>query len=410
MSKKTLITIAVVLIIILLGLFGYYYLTKNKTGEDNPSIGNVFKNFFPFGGDEGNTPIATTTDNNTNNNNETPETSVDFTSKLRKITSEPVAGVGLIDVKAGTVLRYIEKATGHIYEVELFSPRQGRISNTTLPRVYKALWGNKNNSLVAQYLEDDDTTVDSFSLTVKETSTTTENVISGIEFPKNIRDVSVLDGNIFYLETDINGSYGYISNWQATSKKQIWTSPIKGLLSQYVNSTTLALTTKPNENSEGFLYFVNTGNGSYKKILGSIVGLSTLINDNATEVLYLDQGSGVATNIYNIASKSIKGVSPATFPEKCAWSKVDRQVIYCAVPKSLLSNTSLTNWYLGYISTADNIWKYDLKNNTSEIILELSKEAGQDIDVVTPTLSTNEQYLVFVNKKDNSLWSLDLTK
>ena len=38
-----------------------------------------------------------------------------------------------------------------------------------------------------------------------------------------------------------------------------------------------------------------------------------------------------------------------------------------------------------------------------------STETSETIDIVKPILSENEQYLVFVNKRDGSLWSLDVT-
>jgi flagellar basal body-associated protein FliL len=60
MSKKTIyIIISVVLVIVLVFLFAYYLLSKNPDGS-TPSVTNVFKNFFPFGGEtntnNGNTP------------------------------------------------------------------------------------------------------------------------------------------------------------------------------------------------------------------------------------------------------------------------------------------------------------------------------------------------------------------
>jgi hypothetical protein len=138
MSKKTIyIIISVVLVIILALLFSYYLLAKNPDGS-TPSVNNVFKNFFPFGGD----PVTNNDGTPSDNNDDTPPpVTTDFTQKLRKITSEQVAGAGLVDVKAGSVLRYIERATGHIYEVELFSPRAGRISNTTIPNGVRSFLG-----------------------------------------------------------------------------------------------------------------------------------------------------------------------------------------------------------------------------------------------------------------------------
>jgi hypothetical protein len=132
------------------------------------------------------------------------------------------------------------------------------------------------DSLVAQYLKEDDTTVDTYSITLKNISTTTENTISGTAMPLNISSVSTFGTSMFYLEQVSNASYGYVSNFDGKNKKQIWNSPIKELLSQYVNTKTVALTTKPEQSIPGFMYFIDTNTGATRKVLGNINGLSTL--------------------------------------------------------------------------------------------------------------------------------------
>lgn len=424
MSKKLfIIIVSVVLLFFLISLIGYYFILQSNNGTPG-GTNSVFKNFFPFGGSTTTTPVVSTQP--TTNQNPTPTTS-NYGQKLRKISTDPVAGAGVLDVKAGTVVRHIEKATGHIFETELFSPNQTRISNTTIPMVYDAIWGNKNGSLIARYLKDDNQTVDTYGLLIKETSIATtpqsltgvgggatgtglESTVSAVKFPANISDISVFGSSVFSLEQSANASFGYISNFDGTKKTQIWNSPIKELLSQYVNAKTIALTTKPDQNTPGFLYFVDTGNGQVKRIIGNVFGLSDLVDDLASQVLYLDQGNNPQLFIFNVKNKTYTTATPTTFPEKCVWSKKDRNVFYCAVPQGVLSRDSLTSWYQGLISFTDDIWKYNIKNGTANIIENLYGDSNEQIDVIKPILSDSEQYLVFINKIDNSLWSLDLTK
>lgn len=408
MSKKTfIIIVSVILILLLVGLVGYYLIIQNSSG--NPSgPGNIFKNFFPFGGGSSTTtPVVD--QNNATTTPETP-TPIDFTKKLRKISSEPVAGAGVVDVKAGTLVRHIEKATGHIYETELFSPNQIRISNTTIPMVYDAVWGNKNNSLITKYLEDDNQTIDTYGISIKPVATSTENAISATKFPANISDISAFGSSVFSLQQKIGSSAGYVSNFDGSKRVTIWSSPIKELLSQYVNAKTVALTTKPDEGTPGFLFFVNTGNGTVTEVLSNVLGLSTLVNDLATQVLLLNEGNGPQMLVYDIKTKSYRSEAPVTFPEKCVWSKKDKTIVYCAVPQETLGVSSLTSWYRGFVSFTDSIWKYDTKNNISSMIENLSTDSNEQIDVIKPILSDNEKYLVFINKIDNSLWSLDLNQ
>ncbi|MCX6701864.1 MAG: hypothetical protein NTX96_01555 [Candidatus Zambryskibacteria bacterium] len=406
MSKKLLIIIiSVVLGFFLVSLIGYYFIIQNSA--DTSGGGNsIFKNFFPFGGNT----VAEIPVTGEPIIEPTPPEISNYALKLRKISAEPVAGAGVLDFKAGTVVRYIEKATGHIYETELFSPNQNRISNTTIPMVYDAIWGNKNNSLIARYLKDDNQTIDTYGLLIKGISTTTENLVSAVKFPENLNEMSVFGSSVFSLEQKIDSSVGYISNFDGSRRTQIWNYPIRELLSQYVNAKTVALTTKPDQNTEGFLFFVDTGNGQIRRILGNVFGLSVLVNDLATQILFLDQGGAPQMFVFDIKNKSSISTTPTTFPEKCVWSKKDRNIIYCAVPQEFIDRDSLTLWYRGFVSFTDDIWKYNIKNNTSSVVESLVNESNEQIDVIKPMLSENEQYLVFINKIDNSLWSLDLTK
>lgn len=410
MSKKTFIVILIIFSLIFIILLGYYFLALNEGAPSGP-VGRVFKSFFPFGnvGTEI-TPIENLP------TEQLPAEQNNPAKKLRKLWSEPVAGAGVADFKAGTIVRYIEKATGHIFEAELFSANKNRISNTTIPLVYNAIWGNKNNSLIARYLKEDNQTVDTFSLTLKSTSGTVsdspqgENTIAGVAFPRNISDISVFGSSIFYLVQDEDSSTGVISNFDGGNKKQIWNSPIKDVLSQFVNSRTVALTTKLSQNLPGFLYFVDTSSGQVRKILGDVLGLSTLTSPDANKVLFLENESGAEMSIFDQNAKSTVKITPTTFPEKCLWSRKDKSALYCAVPRESLDGRSLISWWQGFISFTDDIWKYDLKNNTSSLMENLSNDTSEQIDVIKPVLSDNEQSLIFINKRDNALWSLDLTK
>ncbi len=406
MSKKISIIVGVLLGIILIALGGYYY-SQRKTASTETSGGFSFKNFFPFGGDSvtpevvQNEPADNTTDTDTN--------TVDYTKRLRKISKEPVSGAGVVTTKTGTIVKHIEKATGHIFETELWSSSQNRISNTTIPLAYDAVWTNDGKNLIAQYLKDDNETVDTYSLTLKNSTTTLE-TISGTFIAPSINTSSLLGTNLFYLTSNTSGSAGFISNIDGSKKKNVWNSEIREFLSQFVNQTTVALTTKPNENADGFLYFVNTTTGSSKKILGNIPGLTTLVSSDAKFVLYSDTRDTITLNLRDIAKGLTQQITPATFPEKCVWSTKDVTILFCAVGNEASAPANMTNWFKGKVSFSDDIWRYDLKNNTAQLLIELSKESNEPIDVIKPIIDETDHYLVFINKINGQLWSLDLTK
>lgn len=411
MSKKIIIVTTAVLILAVLTLGGYYFFfLRNSGGNQESETNSGFNGLFDFGNSGGNQSAGTTTPANEVSKN------FDYLKKLRKISSEPVSGAGFSSDKAGfQTVRYIEKATGHIFESELSGPSSERLSNVTLPRVYDAVWSFDGKSVLARYLKDDDFSVDTYSLKLQNNSAanSTTNIASSSEikavaFPSNIIDLSALGNSVFYLYKDGGKSVGIVTDFEGKNKKQIWNSPVYEILAQLVNEKTVALVTKPEVGVNGYLYFVNTSNGLVTKILGDIVNLTGLVSPDGKNVL---AGSG-SYNFYNynISDKSTEILSPSTFPEKCVWSRKDSNIIYCAAPTESLSGISLISWYKGLTSFSDRIWKYDTKNNSSSIVEDLINDTDESIDAIKPILSPDERFIVFINKKDGSLWSVDLSK
>jgi hypothetical protein len=90
-----------------------------------------------------------------------------------------------------------------------------------------------------------------------------------------------------------------------------------------------------------------------------------------------------------------------TLPEKCIWSEVDVNKIYCAVPKNLPTANYPDDWYKGLVSFDDNLWQIDTLTGETTLLLN---QFGFDIINIFKT--KNEDFLFFQNKKDGTLWSL----
>lgn len=411
MSKKSLIIIAILLTVLAAALGGYYFFIKSDTTGEGSGNTFSFRNFFPFGGDS---PSI-----NPDDRPEIPEVTdqeIAFTQKLRKLSGQPVAGFGLYQQKAGITVRHMERATGHVFETELFSPRQVRISNTTIPFAYTALWSSSSTTLVAEYIEEDNQTVSAYTISIAR-STTTPNTdmsdsftLAGLPLADQTHSLVSFGSNIFYLTKNSSGSAGIVASFEDKNRKQVWNSPIKDLNAQFVNAQTVALTTKPYPGVNGYIYLVNTANGTSKKALGNVPGLSGLVSTDAKSIIALEQGDDIRMFLYTISSGVETALGPTTLPEKCVWSKKNTHIAYCSVPEENVTTQSQTAWYQGLIGFTDGIWKYDTKDNISTLVGNLSLETSEKIDMVNPQLSENEQYLVFMNKRDGSLWSLDLTK
>src|SRR3989338_11121218 len=69
---------------------------------------------------------------------------------LIQIANEPISGFK--SLKNG-LSRYIDKATGHIFEASLVNGGKELISNTTLPKIFEVKWSEDGKKDLFKYLE-----------------------------------------------------------------------------------------------------------------------------------------------------------------------------------------------------------------------------------------------------------------
>ncbi len=454
MSKRNFILLFIILIIAGVAMLGYFYFSKpTSTGTGGEDI-NFLAKFNPFGSSKPADP-KNTGEEPIDISGEIPEDKpVEILSeKLKKISTVPVAGFEILtkerlkdvlvvtpdptqtlplagdgkkNTKAKptpppteqiTATRYVDRASGNIYQTFLDKIEERKFSTTIIPKVYEAYFCNKNTSVLMRYLKSDNKTIETFLGAIPKEilgADTANNEIKGVFLSDGITDVSSSpDGSkIFYLVNVGDDAVGTILNLadslpaQTGKKTQIFSSAFTEWLSSWPNSTTITLTTKPSAVAQGHMYALNTTTKSFTRVLGDIYGLTTLTSPNAKTVLYSD--SGLSLNIYDIVKKTSKAVGLQTLPEKCVWGSAS-DFLYCAVPKNITSAQYPDSWYQGEISFADQIWKIDATTGVTTLVVDpASVRDGEEVDGIKLKLSADGKYLLFVNKKDSYLWKLDL--
>jgi hypothetical protein len=234
------------------------------------------------------------------------------------------------------------------------------------------------------------------------------NEIKGSFLPENIKDISISQDTkkLFYLFNLNEGKQiGIILDLVKNKKTQVFDSPFTEWLSAWGNSKTITLNTKPASGIVGHTYKIDDTGKNLSKILTNITGLTSLISPDSKSVLYGDD----SLSLYNqdINTKNSTSIGVRTLPEKCVWSK-QSIVVYCAVPKNIPVGNYPDSWYQGEVSFKDQIWKIDLSNNTTTMVADPNGIVGEEIDGIKLSLDSSENYLFFINKKDNSLWELSL--
>jgi len=419
MSKKSLlILIVIALLVFILGLFYYLFLTTqvSVTPTDvNPS------DAFPLGqpGTQNNNSGQTSGQGtNADNNNGLGENQGEQTvvlPTLRLLSHNPVAGAITLNPSTTTaVVRYLERATGHTYEISLLDTTSRRLTNTTIPKVYEAIWSSRGDNVVLRYLNENTDAIQSYIGKIKLSTTSTENTsLTGTFLPQDLTQVAInpVGDSLFGLyNTTDGGAAGFISAFDSSKKQAVFSSGAGEWLVAWPRPDTLTLTTKASFGVPGYIFSLNTKTGDFNKLFGGINGLTTLANFDLTKILYSEISDQLFKNfVYDLKNKTVTALTIKTLPEKCVWSKNSRDLLYCAIPEDIGSNKLPDDWYQGKVNFRDMIWQIDTKTNEATQVSPLYQfEVPDNIDVINPMLDKTESYLVFTSKNDLSLWALKL--
>lgn len=395
MSRRTKIIIAVAaLALIVAGVLVWYFFFRAKPAAE-PITGA-----FPSSGEQ------------TFPNEETAPTEVPagiFKPILRQLTTEPISGAIAGGKSGNTIVRYLDRATGNGYEISAEGGAAKRLTNTTIPKIYEALWSRNGVAVLARYLKEDGETTETFSATIKPKSGG-DGDLAGVFLPQNIAALALSpDGKeLVYLREERGGAVGIRAGLNGSSKTEIFRSPVREWLPLWSAPESIALLTKPSAVAEGMLATIGTGGGELRPLIRGVRGLTALPDRELKQVLYSGSTeSGISLNILAGTGGASRSLSLVTLPEKCVWTKNNR-LLYCGVPSAIPGGSYPDAWYQGVVSFSDGVWSIAAGDLKTELISDITREAGVPIDVVEPQLSPDEKFLVFQNKNDGTLWSLQL--
>lgn len=412
--RKIIITISIIAIVAILG-GAYWYLSKKEIlptpGEMFPGEAGVAEREREKEEEEKEEPFV-------------PEPGAPL-PRLHELHKTPVAGVGFMEEGRGSnhtiSTRYLERGLGYIFETPLETYIESRIVNETRPRVMEALWGNNGRSVAVRSVDDNGEGIIKTQIinitapTVSfSTSTSTEKISNGflkteeVFLPSYIPFMATSEDGadqLFYLENGSGASIGTVSTNRASNSSKIFTSSFTEWLPQFPNQTLVTLTTKPSATIPGYLFFVDVKTKAFVKIFGGVNGLTTLTSHNENFVLYSEtKGKAPELSIYNTVTKESSPLYLKTLPEKCAWGKNDLYIAYCAVPQTIVPAEYPDQWYQGVISFSDDLWEIDTRTLSTKKIMSPMDFSASSLDIINPVLSSDDQYLLFMNKLTGAPW------
>jgi hypothetical protein len=414
MSKRNSIIIILLIFILITGTLIFYYFSNGNAPAQNPqNITPAQGNLFGNTPSNGNAVVSTTT------GGEAPAVSpAQISAKLIQIYKNPTSGsIFFTNKNNQNVLRFISRASGNAYEYlpESQTGEPIRITNTTIPKIQEAVWSSVGDNLVLRYLDSDTDNIVSFSAKIKISTTTPDSTgeITGTFLTTNIKEavINPKGDKIFGLleKNDKSGSYGIVYSFNDTSKKQTFDSPVSFWNISWPKENIITFTTKPSFNDLGYLFFFNTQTGEMSRVLGDVLGMSTLTNSDTSLVAYSKSQSGsFSLDIYDIKNKINRSFRMPTLADKCVWGIKNIHILYCAVPQNIPAGVYPDDWNQGLALFSDNIWMIDAETGTTKLIYQIGSNESASIDAVDLKISSDDQYLTFSNKADLSLWLLKI--
>lgn len=396
MERKKILLISIIVLLVIFSGY-YFYSHRNNAAPTNNN---------PFFGNGGNT-VTVDEQREDINAGFTPGSGAPLPS-LYELHKTPVAGIGFTETGKGATrvvsARYVDKSLGNVYETPLSTLTEKRIVNDTRASISQASWINNSKTVVMRSLGNPDqdmivTRIINISDSPQKSTDNGEaflktDEVSLPEFIPFIATSEDSSGKIFYLENTGASSLGYTTNSKGV-KTKIFESPITEWIPQFPKQSLVTLTTRPSESVPGYMFFFNTGTKSMTKILSGINGLTTLTSKDGNYILYSETVNGVVnTSVYNVSKKTSTPLSIHTLPEKCAWSSKETHIAYCGVPQNAPRGSYPDVWYQGLVSFNDEIVKVNVKTNTPETVFSPTSK----LDIINPTLTSDDSYIGFINK------------
>jgi hypothetical protein len=402
-SKKTFIYLGLILLLIAGAFLIFYFFFAKKQPE--PPARSDFGGFPSASELPPPSPAAL--------EGESPFTGEEQPASLprfRQLSKEPVAGAGFFKSAEAMAVRWIDRATGNVYEIDPNTLAKKRLSNNTIPKIYEAVWSAGGSNAYLRYLREDNQTdyIETLSLSIPATAATPA-TLSGIYLERDIDQLAVSPGDnrIFYLKRNGNKEVkGVLADGQGYNQSVIFRHDLVHWLVDWPASNVITLLTKPSSDSLNFLFALNPKTGVLKKILSDF-GLTAKLSPDGKKVIFSQNTDGfIGLDFMDLNTRKREEKITFTLSDKCAWGPASDFVI-CGLSKNIFARKDFPEaWYQGKIAFDDYaFWRYVFKNREEDFIYA---PAEFKFDVIEPKISPDGKFLVFINKNDLSLWAVEI--
>jgi hypothetical protein len=271
--------------------------------------------------------------------------------------------------------------------------------------------------------------------------TISANVPNFAGVPISLQNINTMPDNISFINTssnnknliyivnknkttngrpDIYSDWYLINNISDTYGTRIYNSELTDWKLNITNSGNIYAYKKDSNYELSSLYKLDTKNnilGDLEQVYSPHSGISFLINDKST-IISMTTGEGLKTYLNNnftgsnFSDSSLSGLSFTTLSNKCGENDTSENLIICSVPKEIKGyDSGLPDaWYQGFTTWDDNLYVVSADYPNGALLFNINTDGGVFENVDAKDLKINDSYshVLFINKNDGSLWSLNI--
>lgn len=321
---------------------------------------------------------------------------------VRRLSDSPVSGATSFARGSSTIIRYMEQATGHVFDVDLMSGERTRISNETLPVIRHTEWLPGDSGYYVAFQEERGEVLSFLSrINAQATSSTSTRRVLGTNV---LSATPSTDGISFFLiAREPSGAAGYLLNARTGTERKVWSFPTTEWNVSSLDRGRFALTTKTSRGQAGFMFILDPVNGAFEQVLSSRTALSSVANRGGTKIFVSEANDGGLRSSIITRPSLAQTDSSAAFAEKCAWKGSD--LVICG-STGIFPESMPDVWYQGRHSFKDSLFITD--GNLVDSIVNLTDHDSRGIDVELPSVTSDGKFLLFRNKKDGFLWAAEI--
>lgn len=296
-------------------------------------------------------------------------------------------------------LYYVLRENGHILKSDLDGNNEETLTNLTILESFDGFWSPLKTKAVIFYHESG--MVKKF---VEETATGTPSRF----LPQEVQSFSWSpDGkSMAYLIPQGGQTNLVIADQDNKGGRVVFSTPIPDFTLQWVSKNSILLVSRPSGLAPSLVMRFDVVKRQAEPLLTASRGVVVRPMPDASGFAFSKSSASSqveAMALYTFKDGRSAPLDIITIAEKCAFSP-DSQKLYCGVPQGGVRSPSPDEWYKGAVAFSDAIVEIDLKNNQSKTLMENQA----DVDVISPFVSPDGQYLFFQDKKDGTLWRLTL--